>query len=409
MEIKNNSFTVRQLIAMMNKGTLLVDYPIQRPGGQWKNLASSYLMHTAAAQYPIPPMYMLGEKKEVTVQKKGKEVLEMVTFRHVLDGKQRITNFYNFVNNGFKLHKDTPTVDIEGQEYELAGKTFDELDEEVQEMILSLNILCYTIDGETADDDEISDLFYRMNNGAPLSIQQKSKALMGVEWAEIINDLGEHPLIHNLSAFSKAQIRSEAHHSSLIQTMMMLDENEGNYEFKDATQNSLSEYAKTFKDHSDEKMLLVERVREAMDYLLEVLDKKEKFMLKKVHFPMTLITALEAKKMKINGDNFYEWMNTFKNTVDPKSQMEINEFEDDFIKTDYLEYSGRGTTDKKKVIGRMTEMIKHMKTYFARKESHKKDEPETNSESEEQTENELNNNKESLAEFSKETSEEKAE
>ncbi|MHC6167508.1 GmrSD restriction endonuclease domain-containing protein [Bacillus velezensis] len=398
MEIKNNSFTVRQLIAMMNKGTLLVDYPIQRPGGQWKNLASSYLMHTAAAQYPIPPMYMLGEKKEVTVQKKGKEVLEMVTFRHVLDGKQRITNFYNFVNNGFKLHKDTPTVDIEGQEYELAGKTFDELDEEVQEMILSLNILCYTIDGETADDDEISDLFYRMNNGAPLSTQQKSKALMGVEWAEIINDLGEHPLIHNLSAFSKAQIRSEAHHSSLIQTMMMLDENEGNYEFKDATQNSLSEYAKTFKDHSDEKMLLVERVREAMDYLLEVLDKKEKFMLKKVHFPMTLITALEAKKMNINGDSFYEWMNTFKNAVDPKSQMEITEFEEDFIPTDYLQYSGKGTTDKKKVVGRMTEMIKHMKAYFEREASNSKQallfEPKTNSESEEQGEKELEESKE---------------
>lgn len=397
MEIKNNAFTVKQLIVMIDKGTLLVDYPIQRPGGQWKNEASSYLMHTAAAQYPIPPIYMLGEKKEATVQRKGKEVVELVTFRHVLDGKQRITNFYNFVNNGFKLHKDTPTADIEGEEYELAGKTFDELDEEVQEMILSRSILCYTIDGETADDDEIADLFYRMNNGTPLSTQQKSKALMGIEWAEIINELGEHPLIHNLSAFSKPQIKSEAHHASLIQTMMMLDEN---YEYKDATQASIATYAKTFKDQSDDndKRVLVEKVREAMDYLLEVLDKKEKFMLKKVHFPMTLITALEAKKMNINGDSFYEWMNTFKNAVDPKSQMEITEFEEDFIPTDYLQYSGKGTTDKKKVVGRMTEMIKHMKAYFEREASNSKQalmfEPKTNSESEEQGEKELEESKE---------------
>ncbi|MGG1021115.1 DUF262 domain-containing protein [Bacillus paralicheniformis] len=358
MEIQNNGFGVKQFMSMIGRGTVRFDYPIQRAGGQWKLLQKSFLIHSLAQGYPIPPIYFLGDKEMLEVEKKGKLVEELVMVRNVLDGKQRLTNISEFINNEYKLDSATPDVKIDGMEYEIGGKFFEELDEEIKDAILSRTLTCYTIDANTATDEEIEDLFFRMNNGSSLTTQQKTKALVGTKWAEILNELGEHPLIHNLSAFSKAQIKTDAHLTALMQTMMMID---GKFNYKNVSQATISDYGLTFKEDTEYKKQLVEKVKEAMDFLLEVLDKKEKVLLKKVHFPMTLITALEAKKMNIDGESFFEWMTYFKKAIDQKDQMEIEEFE---VPTNYLEYCLKGTTDKNKADGRMNEMIRHMKAYF---------------------------------------------
>lgn len=358
MEIQNISWNVKQLVRMIDNDNVRFDYPIQRAGGQWKLLQKSFLIHSLAQKYPIPPIYFLGEKKEIMVERKGEQVPEIITIRHCLDGKQRLTNIHDFVKGEYKLDEDTPDVKIEGIEYEIGGKSFEELDEEVQDMIHSRSILTYTLDAEMVSDEEIEDLFYRMNNGASLTIQQKAKALMGVKWATIVNELGEHPLIHNLASFSKTQIRTEAHITALIQTMMMLD---GKYEYKNVSQSVISNYAQTFKDDTEYKLKLVEKVKEAMDYLINILDKKESVLLKKVHFPMTLITALRAKELGIQEEEFYEWLMYFKKAI--KSPDETIEH-----LTNYLEYTGSGTTDRYKADGRMNEMKRHMEDYFKFKE-----------------------------------------
>lgn len=354
MEIKNVSWNVKQLVKMIDNETIRFDYPIQRAGGQWKLLQKSFLIHSLAQNYPIPPIYFLGEKQQVMVMKKGEEVPDIITIRHCLDGKQRLTNIYEFVKGEYALDEDTPEATIEGVEYELAGKKYDELDEDVQDMILSRSLLTYTLDAELVSDEEIEDLFYRMNNGASLTVQQKAKALMGVEWATIVNELGEHSLIHNLASFSKTQIRTEGHITALMQTMMMLD---GTYDYKNVSQSTISKYAQTFKDDAEYKKELVEKVKEAMDYLLNILDKKETVLLKKVHFPMTLMTALRAKELGVDEEEFYEWLMYFKKAI--KSPDESVEH-----LTTYLEYTGSGTTDKHKADGRMNEMKRHMEDYF---------------------------------------------
>lgn len=356
MEIKNISWNVKQLVAMSNKGTLKFDYPIQRSGGQWKQLQQSYLIHSLAQNYPIPPVYFLGEKEEILVEKKGEQKPEIAVVRYVLDGKQRILTMKNFIEDAFKMHEDTPEVTIDGDEFKIAGKHFSELDEQVQDMILSRTLLTYTLDGDMASDEEIEDLFFRMNNGVALTTQQKAKALMGVEWATRLTELGNHVLIQELSSFTKTQLKADGHLTAIIQTMMMMDDS---FEYKNVSQKTISDYSCTFKTDSECKLELFDKVKQTMDYLLESFVKKETFLLRKVHFPMTLITALKAKQIGVTGDEFNEWASEFRMAIKPKEGAKI------LVPTDYEKYTGAGSTRKEKADGRMNEMLRHMEKYMS--------------------------------------------
>lgn len=347
MEIKNNGWSVKQLTSMAEKGSIEFEYAIQRSGGVWKPLQQSYLIHSLAQDYPIPPVYFLGETKLVD----GKEK----PLRYILDGKQRITTMVDFVADKFSLHKDTPMVTIEGEHYFINGCTFSEMDEAVQDMVLSRTILTYTLDSKSVTDEEIEDLFFRMNNGSALTIQQKSKALMGVEWATKLNELGHHTLITDLAAFSASQLKNDAHLTAILQTMMMMDSHFKDY--KNVSQKVISEYGTTFKEDSAHKEVLFNKVREGMNYLVNVFDKKEGVLLKKTHFPMTVMTALRAMQLEVQPDEFYSWANCFKEAIKP-NQPSVT-----YVPTTYVQYTGTGTTDRPKADGRMNEMIRHMETY----------------------------------------------
>lgn len=355
MEIKNNGWSVKQLKTMKDKGNLEFDYPIQRSGGQWKPLQQSYLIHSLAQSYPVPPVYFLGEKREVESEQGSSTTPKFHTIRWILDGKQRISTMVDYLEDVFALHPDTPNVTIDGESFEIAERKFSELDDEVREMIQSRTILTYTLDSEFVSDEEIEDLFFRMNNGSALTIQQKSKALMGVEWATRITDAGNHKLITELAAFSKTQLNSDGHLTAILQSMMMMDDR---FDYKNVSQKVISEYSNTFKEDSEHKQELLKKVVGAMDYLLEVFDKKQSFFLKKVHFPMTILTAIRAIEMNVTPEEFYSWTIAFREAVKP-DQPSIS-----MHPTKYGDYTGTGSTDRPKAIGRLEEMRQNMELYI---------------------------------------------
>ncbi|RKJ10486.1 hypothetical protein D7X33_49470, partial [Butyricicoccus sp. 1XD8-22] len=113
-------------------------------------------------------------------------------------------------------------------------------------------------------------------------------------------------------------------------------------------------------DDSEHKLELFEKVKQAMDFLIESFDKKETLLLRKVHFPMTLITAIRAKEMGVTGDEFNQWAFDFKLAFKPPKEGNISVFP-----TDYEQYTGAGSTRKEKADGRMKEMLRHMEKYIS--------------------------------------------
>ena len=80
--------------------------------GQWQSYQKSLLIHSILGDYLIPPIYLV----------KYKEADE--TYYEALDGKQRVTSIFEFIEGQYQLHASTPSVMIDGEEYELANKSF---------------------------------------------------------------------------------------------------------------------------------------------------------------------------------------------------------------------------------------------------------------------------------------------
>jgi len=356
MEFKNVSWNVFQIKRMIDRGTISFDYPIQRADGQWKDKQKSGLIDSLARSYPIPAIYFVGIEEELPIKKKNKEIkVESLVVRYLIDGVQRFSTIREYLDDLFPLNEELDELIIEGETYEIAGKYYSELDEEVQQMIVSRSILTYTVDMKTTTEEEIEELYYRLNDGCPLTVQQKAKALMGVEWSTRFNELGNHRLIHEKAAFSETQLKTEGHITAIIQGMMMQDPA---FDYKNVSSTIISKYASGFKSDKENKLALYEKVVTAMDYLSEVFAQKEKILLRKVHFPMMVITASQAVENKVPVNVFEGWVTSFKTAFKPKDSSIIE------IPTNYVEYTGKGSTDRHKADGRMNEMLRHFNVYL---------------------------------------------
>lgn len=352
LEIKNNGWSVKQLKKMKENKTLRFDHPLQRGSDLWKAIQKSYLIHSAGGNIPIPHVYAVSHLEQV----EGTDEVKPV--RYIIDGKQRLNTLFSFIDEQWMLHDETPEVNIERDEFEVAGLPFTSLPEDVQDNILSRTITVYTIDGSLATEEEIEDLMYRLNNGVAMTQQQQAKTKMGIEWAKKFAELGSHPLITEFASFSKTQITGEKHITAIIQSMMMIDKT---FEYKNVSEKIIAGYGMSFKSDQDNKEYLFERVKEGMDYLFKVIEEKENVLLKKVHFPMLVLTAVEAIDQKYTVYDFRNWMSKFKEEFAKKEEVPVDVVS---LKTNYVEYTGKGTTDRHKADGRLKEMKRHMAAYM---------------------------------------------
>lgn len=335
MKKSSISWSAKQINKMYLNGKISFDYPIQRPSGQWNSEQKSLLIHSLAADYPIPPIY--------TIRKDG--------VYYILDGKQRDTNITSYFADEYALDNDTPVAkdDDTGEKYEMAGKKYSELSENARDAVNDAMILNYIITNAT--DDEIEELFYRLNNGVALTKQQKAKARMGADWADLIKTLTDHPFIKEHCTFTAAQIRRAYDEVALLQTIMLLDPS---HELKSVSTTDVAEYTMKLKGDENRKEL-VEQVLKIMDYLNQSIDFTAKLLTKKVNFPMFLITAQEAQKEGVKPETFREWAISFERALNGKSPIE----------TDYKKYGGQGSIRKDKVLGRIQSMRDHFDRFMS--------------------------------------------
>lgn len=235
------NWTIKNLKSMHdNKETLCFDHPIQRQSSQWNNLQQSLLVHSILANFPVPAIYVEKNNSD-EMDDKGKPV-----FRYsVLDGKQRMTTIFSYINCDYALNEDTPVAEIEGELYDLAGKTFDELDEDVKQELLRFKFQIFAF--EDATDDEIEEIFFRLNNSTPLTKPQKSKPLMGTTNARFIDSILKGSFFKEKCNFSQLQLRKSDDMCTLLQSMMILDNKYGRYEYASISADEVMKYSSHIK------------------------------------------------------------------------------------------------------------------------------------------------------------------
>lgn len=345
------NWTLKRFIKEMASNVISFDYPIQRAGGQWDELQKSLLIHSVACDYPVPPLYALAQKEIVD----DKEV----QIYYILDGLQRLTNLRSFILGECRLDENTPIFKIEGQEYDLARHKFDELPDNVKDAILDFTLDIFKI--EEADDDEIEDMFFRLNNGTPLSAQQKAKAKMGAESAIRLQGLTKHHLMTNNAVFTDLQKRKADDEVALVQSMMLLDDN---FQVGKFGTKEVFEYTTSLRSGKDE---IFTKLENAMNFLADTLGvNTEKTLLKKLHLPFVLYASHEALVKGVTTQTFKLWVEDFKEKLMSKTNGVMLDGKANYDAWLYKVGCGAGATKAEKVSDRWTATKQTLTEFYAK-------------------------------------------
>ena len=336
--IRNNiSMTIKTLKAMKDnpsKDTIDFNSPIQRKSGMWDAKRKGLLIHSILQNsiYSVPTVYfrkdMVGDKK----------------YQYsVIDGIQRITTVFDFIDNKFPL-AEVPPVVIDGTAYNVSGQYFSDLEQDCQQELIRFKLRIEAFEPEDGDTEEyvnntIEEVFSRLNSAVPLTSAQLCKARAGTDVAILLNDLLTSKFFTESASFTKAQLKTSDDQRCLLQAMMLLDRNYvSGFEMKDFSESIKGCY-------TDKQSNLL---RSAVQYLTEAFPVKDK-QLKKINIPMLIYLADVAEDAEIRPMLFRQWWEFFT--------------EEDALFEDYKLFCSSGSTKLEKVNGRLAVMVKSFSAY----------------------------------------------
>ena len=325
-----------------NTDNLSMDAEMQRGSGQWigrgYEMKRSLLVNSLLNAYPIPPLYF---------QKTTTNANEIIF--SVLDGKQRLTTLFDFIDGKYPLHPETPSAKFDDETYELADKYFSDLNIECQEEILRYKFLIYCF-----DEDLISEIFFRLNSGVALSGGQKSISLVDLKTAKFVKSILNDKFFSQICTFSVLQRRRGDDLCALMQGMLLLDYKYGLYELQTISENDVMKYAGTIKNNYSEEQK--NRLYDIIDYLEKVFPEKDK-MLKKINIPIVMLAADTAM-----GDGYDALKNLYR--VGPMYFRQWFSYFFDECYEEYKLYCSSGSIKKEKTLKRIEIMEASLIEYF---------------------------------------------
>lgn len=170
--MENTLFKISDLIKLWKENRLYVDREYQR-GAVWNDEQKKKLVDSLLRRFPIPLLIL---------QKDGEKF-------NIIDGQQRIETIIGFYENKlsyrngswkeFKLlgAKQFPLYSDMEDEYKWMGKNFHNLNQNDKDRFNNYEIQVIILDGYS--NNEIRDIFVRLQSGSPLNFQEKMDSLPG--------------------------------------------------------------------------------------------------------------------------------------------------------------------------------------------------------------------------------------
>lgn len=254
MQHKSVEFSIESIIKGLNKkgsGKIHLDFPNQRPEGQWTREAQSLLIHTIIQDQIVPELFIV------------KQAAGQIAPKTVIDGKQRVSTIYQYYNDGFKLHKKTPAVtvvaphiDANGnfvkneygnveyveQTFNIAGKKFSQLEKILQELFMDYEFSVRMISDAT--EDEIVEQMYKLNNGKALTATQRAITRLSVTLAAEIERIAKNDFFEERICFNASQIKNSEGMRIVLQSLILLT----GKSYKNMTNADLSRLAQEFNN-----------------------------------------------------------------------------------------------------------------------------------------------------------------
>lgn len=312
--------------------------PFQRHSGMWSPILKSNLVWSMLADSYIPPIVLLKDKRGE--DSKGKDIFGY----QVAEGQQRlITTLFPFLNDEWALHGSVEPVEVDGFTYDIAGRKFSELEEELQDIIKNYRFTVQAIENYTMEEAE--KLYFNINSGVALSAMQKGKAKLGTELIEFLNTLLAGSFFTQGINITEKQALKEDDLLMLMQGMALLDMKNTGRDFKTISASAMLGYAESIRGSYSEDAQ--QTLMEIVDYLDKAFPTKNKF-LRKNNTPIVIVMASIALEQNVEAEAFRAFVNDFANSLYP----------------DYEEASGSGNVKITNVKQRLRVMFIAMCDYF---------------------------------------------
>lgn len=294
LDWQESTHTIKKVVKEKKKYRF--DAAVQR-NTVWKPEQKSLFIHSLIEGYPIPPAYAHDSP--------DKEYW-------MLDGKQRFTTVIDFIEGNFEIENDTQLV---FGKVDISNKYFDELPKSFQEQIYDSKLKIIFIKGIT--EDQIYELFRRLNNGSPLKPIEMTRALLGATM-ETFRKISNMRLFTDLISLSPNAKNRFVDEELVMQTVaVMLD-----YQTSLATNDLRKLMLATDNKIIDEKVTRMAELTKFMEEAFDsedIGDKARKKILKKVNVPMLYLMAEKVDlynkdsetNKRITPQEFGEWAKAF--------------------------------------------------------------------------------------------------
>ena len=184
MECKADSFSLGKFL--VEKNNIKTDPIYQRKGSLWGVAKKQLFIDSVINGYDVPKIYL---------HRLGKDDEDYGRYEYtIVDGKQRLETVWDFFDNKFSLADDFEykrnIMSAVEKAYGTPEKTFafKDFNEHWKEKFKSEQFSVVVI--EDADEQDIEDLFSRLNNAEPLNAAEKRNAFGG-DMNRLIRDIAD--------------------------------------------------------------------------------------------------------------------------------------------------------------------------------------------------------------------------
>lgn len=214
----------------------------QRPPA-WSRKQKQLLIDSILREYDIPKMYWRAVNRDDGIK------------YEVIDGQQRLRTIWEFRAGDFAVARDADPID----DIPCGGKKYADLDLDLNTIFDSYPVDVVIVDDavQSEEEDEVRDMFLRLQNGTTLKAQEKRNAMPGA-MRDFVKEIAEHQFFQSCK-FTNSRFTFD----HVVAQTICLEMAGGPASVRDSDLNSLYQKNAQF----DRNGKLAKKVRRVLDYL----------------------------------------------------------------------------------------------------------------------------------------------
>lgn len=286
MKCRTESVPIGKLWVKKNRIDLTPPY--QREAGIWSFEKQQLFIDSILNGFDVPKLYFHDRSDENGPYSEA-----------VVDGKQRLSAIWAFLNDEFALADD---FEFSGDQKVFDGKPpskkqrFSSFSEEQKEHFRGQTIDVVYV--AKADEDDIEELFSRLNNGEPLNAAEKRNA-MGGNMIKLVRELAKMKELSEVSAFKDKRMAYHEVAAKLVR--LELSDRDGYGVFCDLKKKFLDQMVEKNKDATDAEIAgLRQRVVKNLKLMRKVFAAKDP-LLNKQSYPQLYYGWIKVVKARYAG------------------------------------------------------------------------------------------------------------